>query len=420
MLGFCGMLTATQSNENAQDKDCCGNNAPRSNCHDCGCNQLLFKANLSSCNIAIGSVPTTLQIETMVNGDMDTLFTSIAGGADFQTAFNGNDFSCNPIPHRCGIEIRPANGSSFTFSNPPVPLPGPVIGGLFDHVKFLAYSLFREAPQTDCDLCTTWIGSASQLQVESNPFDGAVTDPHADPRLACVSFASLDPNTLTTFDWIVTDKIIYALAERLPGGEAIFGNYAAYTYLIPVAHRKQRSDMLNDVHTFKTCYNRFNGTMTWELDGHKVFQISQIGHRLTENNAFIFKHGRKKPLIDPTRFQVLDHGGIDQDVSPIGIQSGLAFFTLLDFLPAQTCLKATENSIINSGNYVGLVRLESSLYRFGTTYFYNNPLLGGQQSFFADSALVGTQYQPTIPSVFRIFGQGAALRLFDYTMSLEN
>ncbi len=382
----------------------------------CGCDQLLFKANLSQCDIGLGT--STMQ-EMSTDDEDDVNFASPATfetGADFVVAFGGNDFSCRKIKH-CGIEIRPANGSSFTLSVPPVPNPGPVPGGLFDHVKFLAYSLFRLAPTNGCELCTTWVGSGSQLQVDNNPFGAAVSDPHSDPRLACAAFVSLDPNTLTTFDWMITDKVIYTFVERLP---LLNTTYASYTYLIPVAKREHRSDPLKDIHTFKTCYNKKKGTMKWILDGQKVFKINQIGFRLTENNAFVYHNGKKRPLKHPKRFQVAEHGGTNELVSPDGIQTGLALFTLLDFYPPQTSLHVNKKEIVNSGFYEGLVRLESNLFRFDSSFFYNNPLEGGEASFTQDSFLVGTQYQPTIPSIFRIFGQGAALRLYDYTISLEN
>src|SRR4029077_18270851 len=118
----------------------------------------------------------------------------------------------------------------------------------------------------------------------------------------------LNPQFLTTFDWICTNEIIYALIGRLPGGEAALGNYAAYTYLIPVFHRKSK-DSLEDIHTFQTCFDANGTTVTWILDGQPVFRITEIGRRLTENNAFIFKKGIPKSLRDPARFQTADHGG---------------------------------------------------------------------------------------------------------------
>lgn len=370
----------------------------------------LFQANLSTCNIGI-----------------DDRLLLADGGADFVTAFSGNDFACKSLKHG-GIEISPANGQSFTTSIPlffnSILFPGPVEGGLFDHVKFLAYSILRDIPsESHQKLCSTWVGSGEQLHVKNNPFGGAVPHPHSDPRLACVSFTSLAPNLLTTFDWILSNDIIYALVERLPGAEAIFGDYAAYTYMIPVAKRKTKNKSpLKDVHTFQTCFHSNGKTVTWILDGKPVFKITQVGHRLNENNAYIFRKGKAKSLKDPTRFQVASHGGTNQDLTLTEIQTGIALFTLLDFYPPATSLNVTREQRINSGFYEGLVRLESILNRpFTGSFYYNNPLQGGQATFFKDSIfnLVTQKYESTIPAEFRIFGEGAKLHLFDYRLSIE-
>lgn len=187
---------------------------------------VFFRAILTSCRIG--------------ENDRDLL---ADGSVDFVTAFGGNDFSCTPLP-KGGIEISPQNGTSFQLSIPPVPEPGPVPGGLFDHVKFLAYSLFEDLPSDndlpDCShhhknkrrqLCSTWVGSGEQLNVDSNPFGQFSPNPNADPRLASFCFVSLNPVFLTTFDWICTNDIIYALVERLPGRSYVWWICCLYLYV---------------------------------------------------------------------------------------------------------------------------------------------------------------------------------------------
>ncbi len=190
---------------------------------------ILFSADTSECRIGLND---RSLIET--------------GQADFVTAFNGNDFQCSVIKvstsEHCHIsekaskhshkknalQILPLNGSSFTFGVPPIGIDGPTINGLFDHVKFLAYSINTTAPESEGELCSRWVGSGTQLNVDLHPFGSAVKDPNEDARLACFNFVALDPELLLTFDWICTNKIIYVLAERLP---LLGTDYAAYTYL---------------------------------------------------------------------------------------------------------------------------------------------------------------------------------------------
>lgn len=359
------------------------------------------------------------------------------GTADFVTAFGGDDFQCSVINLRTKghshshhesncccpsgvLQILPANGTSFTKSLPPFPEPGPTIAGVFDHVKFLAYSIFAFAPIDGGELCSTWCGAGRQINVDAQPYTAinptSVKDPHQDPRLAAFCFVSLDPALLLTSDWICTDDIIYALYERLPGAEGLFGYYAAFTYLIPVFHRKSSVDPLEDFHKFQTCYNREKGTITWILDGKKVFQVDKIGFRLSDENGFVFKDGHKKRINNPNRYLVNDHGGNDQLISPVGFQTGLSFFTLLDYyLPNNH--KGTPNE--------GLVRLESSQFRTGdsqTGFFYNNPLVPGQQGTFVyDSPLDGSGlfHTSTIPATARLWGQGAELRLASYEVAIQ-
>lgn len=386
----------------------------RSRCHgrrhQSSSSILLYQADLTRCGIID-----------------DRAFLGYTG--DFAIAFGGDDFSCFVLPGG-GIQITPLNGFFFTKSIPSLFEPGPVPGGLFDHVKFLSYSIYAEAPINGGELCTTWVGSGQQLNVESHPFNGlapgAVIDPNADPRLACFCFVSLEPTLGVTFDWMCTNEIIYAFVERLPGFEFLFGNYAAYTYMIPVYHRDPNINPLDDVHTFQTCYNREKGTVTWKLDGKPVFSVNQIGVRLTEDNAFIYnRRGRPRSLQNPDSFKVVDHGGIDTLLDPIGLQTGLSLFTLLDYYPTRTSLSQP----VYNGADIGLTRLEANLFRSVPMagiigFFYNYPRLppGLPASFTTDSFNVlgpDAVFLPTIPSNYRLWGQGAILRLFDYTVTIE-
>lgn len=371
---------------------------------------VLLKADTSACRIG---------------RDDRTLLQTDPRLVDFVTAFNGNDFECSVVSANghgecCdgkALRILPANGSSFTTSVPPVPLPGPVEGGLFDHVKFLAYSIDAAAPECEGNLSTTWVASGAQLNVNRQPFGVAVSNPDEDPRLATVALTVLDNDLLLTFDFFITNEIVYAIVERLP---LVGTTYAAYTYLIPLYKFDCNVDPLNNVHKYESRYNYSEHTMTWLIDNRPLLQINEFGVRLNERNAFIFdKHGEKKCLKNPNRFKVLEHGGIDTPLLPTNLRTGLAFFTLLDAYRPNNILG------LDDATTEGLVRLESNRFRAPGIFFYYDPLTYDsnpvEASFVEDSALdVPTQqYLPTIPSRFRIFGQGAELRLFHYDVSIK-
>lgn len=384
---------------------------------------VVFKADTSECRIGI-----------------DNRALIEYGLADFVTTLGGNDFTCcvlkihpedmhsKHFPYKRALKILPENGYSFSVGvpralnpNPPPPFineDGPALNGLFDHVKFLAYSVNTTAPAPKGKLCSKWVASGAQLNVELQPFGSAVKNPEEDCRLACYGLVSLDTDLLVTNDWLCTNDVIYALVERLPG---VGSTYASYTYAIPVFKRSPCQDPLKDVHTFELCYDRAKGTMTWILDGRKVLKISQFGVRLNEGNAFVYHHGKRIPLENATRFKIIDHGGVDTPVTLINIQSGISFFTLLD------AYRPNNYQGDTSLDNIGLVRLESSAFRAPGMFFYNDPLVpdpnvDGQPALFVQDSpldIITQQHLPTIPWTYRLFGQGAELLLFDYEVLIK-
>ena len=118
--------------------------------------------------------------------------------------------------------------------------------------------------------------SMKQLNILGHPFCNTALEPEADFRLASAAFVSRDPNCFTNFDWIITNDVIYALVKRMQGGESEFGFDAAYAFAIPVA-KLDTEEPLEDIHMFKTCYNRKTGIKTWKLDGQRVLQMTQKG-----------------------------------------------------------------------------------------------------------------------------------------------
>ncbi|MBI1334784.1 MAG: hypothetical protein GC165_18105 [Armatimonadetes bacterium] len=186
--------------------------------------------------------------------------------------------------------------------------------GGFDHVKWLAYANhlastgvpgFDAVPGQELTF-ETWIGGESYGN-EQHPFGANVTDPDDDVRLAAPAMNTIDLESFLVSDFFMTNKRIYALYERLPFGRTPGHNYAAFTYVIPVATRKK-----SEMQHLSIAYDRSAGRMRWMVDGKEVFRVDHVGHRIDR------------------KYMLLDHGGIEEDVDCRQRDIGFGTFTLLD------------------------------------------------------------------------------------------
>lgn len=249
---------------------------------------------------------------------------------------------------------------------------GGLPGGV-DHVKWLAYMNhaassgypgFDAVPGREV-ACESWIGGET-YGTEDQPFGPIVANPNDDLRLAAFAANSIDLETFMVFDWFITNETIYAFYERLPFGRGpVLGNYAAFSFSIPVA-----ANSPGEMHHYKTAYDKSKGTVRWVLDGEEVFRVDQIGM-----------------LID-RQYMTLDHGGTEGIVSPNQIDCGMGLFTLLD---------------AHQPSGVGLVQLSDS------PGFYYDPELGqpNPESFLDSQSLESN----------RLFGQGASMDVKKYVVS---
>jgi hypothetical protein len=242
-------------------------------------------------------------------------------------------------------------------------------GGL-DHVKWLVYMNhlassgvpgFDALPGREL-VCQSTIGGRV-TGTRGHPFGAAVADPDDDPRLAAVALNAIDFDTNMVFDVFLTNERIYAVYERLPFGRASmggpYGEYAAFTYAIPIAARTPGAR-----HTVAVAYDRAAGTVRWLVDGAEKFRVARLGLRIG------------------IRGLLLDHGGAETPVAPSQLACGMGMFSLLDG---------------HGPGGVGLVRLSSA------PGFYFNPALGQP----AAEAFVDPDSRPSS----RLFGQGAALEV---------
>jgi hypothetical protein len=246
---------------------------------------------------------------------------------------------------------------------------GGLPGGL-DHVKWLVYMNHTASSgypgfdaQDNRDLsCEAWVKGRT-YGTQQNPF--GVCDPTDDPRLAAVGMNTIDFESFMVFDFFITNETVYALYERLPFGRPALGNYAAFTFMIPVA--PAHPDHENHL---RVTYNKSEGTVRWFVDDDEVFSVDQIGYHIDRD------------------YMTIDHGGVEELVVPNQIDCGMGLFTLLDgHLPSEE----------------GLVRLSSA------PDFYFHPEVGEPtpQTFIDDESLEES----------RIWGQGAKIEVKKYVVS---
>ena len=253
---------------------------------------------------------------------------------------------------------------------------GGLPGGL-DHVKWLAYMNHLssygypgfDAPTSGELACETWVSGRS-YGVGEHPFGDAVANPNDDLRLGSVAMNSIDFDTFMVFDFFLTNRSIYAFYERLPFGRGTYGNYAAFSFQIPVGSRRP-----GDTHNLKIAYNKSAGTVRWLVNGREVYRVSDIGR-----------------LID-RKYMTIDHGG-DIPTAPVvpnQLNCGMGMFTLLD------AHKPSDQA---------LVRLSSA------PDFYFDPKRGAPRpQTFLDNLSLETN---------RLFGQGAELSMVKYQVSWDD
>ncbi|MFD8373777.1 DUF6081 family protein [Streptomyces sp. NPDC059688] len=251
--------------------------------------------------------------------------------------------------------------------------------GSLDHVKWLSYpdqhtadGLLGFTAEPGRLLVAEARLSATTYGTAAHPFGSAVADPHDDLRLAMAGLPAEDQETGIAVDFFFTDRTVYAFYERLPNHRDTLGDYAAFTYAVPVARRPSPTAE----HHVRIAYDRSRGVIRWYLEGREVFTVDRIGR-----------------LLPSRRHLLLDHGGTPATVTPRQFTFGLGLFDALD---------GARPGVPGSG----LVRLTTE------TGHYYDPVRGEPtaQSFLDDTSRPEN----------RLWGQGAALGVRRFTVFTRN
>jgi hypothetical protein len=185
------------------------------------------------------------------------------------------------------------------------------IGGAVEHVKFLQLTddFFVPGDKKHLLRVTARMG-AQHFNMSEHPFpSGWVTRPEDDVRLGSCALNAVSLDTFIVLDFMITNRGIYALYERLPFGRTMSNNYRAFTQIKRVADRTP-----NDISELSIQYDAAWGAATWYVDGKNVFSVTSLGR---------IYHGSGVRTI-------IDLGGDEETVSPSSFNFGFGCFTLLD------------------------------------------------------------------------------------------
>ncbi len=211
---------------------------------------------------------------------------------------------------------NPTNGESmFTLSmaqedDNPFGLPGQL-----DHFKWLAFANHNAVGGTlgfdvaaGQELSFEAVISGQSFGTTNQPFGAAVSDPADDPRLAATTLSVVDFDTLLEFDFVLTNRRVYAVYARQPFARARLGNYATFAFLIPVAERAD----VDDWQRLSVAFDKDANAVRWLVNNREVFRVEHPGR-----------------LID-RRYMVIDNGGTESDAVIDQLDGGLGLVTLLD------------------------------------------------------------------------------------------
>jgi len=218
--------------------------------------------------------------------------------------------------------------------------------GVLDHPKYLifakdAFVAPTGSPSEDGKCVPELVFRASikgkQLHVSPVPNqyrstssnDGGVDDPEDDPRVASGALNMVDFNTNIVADFIITNKKIFALYERLPFQWPEFGgslnHYHAFTHVVPVMNRSANDDYIK----LEIAYHRPSNRLRWIINDQEVFRVTRIGYALSTRGS-----------------RVLDLGGEPTGVDPVSFSLGFGTFQLPDMTQCNNAAGLSNSALI--------------------------------------------------------------------------
>lgn len=174
----------------------------------------------------------------------------------------GNGLTIQSSPFTFSMNSGLDHTKYLTFCKTPFSVP-------FDSRKEILFEATMSSVQTGLDTIP------DVLKAQIGSLDG-ISDAETDPRPCCAAFNVVDFSTLLVFDFIITNKSVYALIERLPfnlrewGGN---GSYNSYTHLVKVYTKSSPGEVLN----LGISYHHSTGCVKWIIGSKVVYGIDNPG-----------------------------------------------------------------------------------------------------------------------------------------------
>lgn len=149
----------------------------------------------------------------------------------------------------------------------------------------------------------------SSLMAPPGTINGIV-DPNIDPRPSCGSFNFISDNYQFAMDFIVTNKTIYVLYERLPYGRTEWGgpgpNYTAFMQLFAVANRASTDEYA----LLQFAYNKRKNLFYFLVNNEVKIALTNLGAMVPDSrytvqeNTIPGEPPSPQFIINPTGFSI--------------------------------------------------------------------------------------------------------------------
>ena len=271
--------------------------------------------------------------------------------------------------------------------------------GIADHVKYLAITRqtfpvpgravpgepYVPSHYDDCEVYYEAKVAFEGLNLEAvlDKYGDGIANIEDDIRVSAGSINLIDPVTGMVFDFMISNRRIYALYEHLPQNDLtdVFTMAKAVGQIRP-----------GDRVTLRIGYNRHRQTVTWYLEGNPVYQVVRPGY----------------PPADSSLLMTNGQEVMPRDLFSTDLVVGFGLFTLLDFFPADESYHEVgqEHTIGSQESTTTTIRRVRALANLGGVYNRKLPNREGEKIPLTQEDFV--HWNDTLPPT-EVDGQGGAL-----------